>query len=73
MSVVVDDSRSDHQAIGIQDPSRRATYPSDLDDTTTADRDVCVEAWYSGTINNLSIPDDEIVWHCSSSVVDRIR
>jgi hypothetical protein len=39
---------------------------SDLGDTTAADGNVAVEAGYAGTVNNLSVSDDQVVWHCSS-------
>ena len=66
MSVVVDDSGSHHQAIRIQHLARLSTHFSDLDDTTGADGDVAVEARQAGTVNNFSVPDDHVVWHCSS-------
>ena len=66
MCVVIDDPRSDDQAIGIQDASRVAVHLSDVRDTTAADGNVAVEAGYAGTVNNLSVSDDQVVWHCSS-------
>jgi hypothetical protein len=66
MSVVVDDAGSDHQAICIQYSTRTSTHLADLDDTIAADGDVGVEARYAGAVNNLSVPDDKIVFHCFS-------
>jgi hypothetical protein len=64
--MVIDDPWSDDQAICIQDASRVAVHLSDLGDTTAADGNVAVEAGYAGTVNNLSVSDDQVVWHCSS-------
>src|SRR5207249_1649105 len=69
MSVVVDDSRSDHQAIGIQHLARLSVHFSDLDDTTAADGDVAVKAGQAGPVNNLAVFDDQVVSHCSSYAV----
>jgi hypothetical protein len=46
--------------------ARLSIHFSDLDDTAAADGDVAVKAGYSGTVNNLSVPDEQIVCHCSS-------
>jgi len=69
MSVVVDDSGSDHQAIRIQDLARLSVHFSDLGDTTAADGDVAVKAGQTGPVNNLSVLDNQVVWHCSSYAV----
>jgi hypothetical protein len=66
MRVVVDDSGSDHQAICIQDLTRASIHFSDLDDTAAADGDIAVEAWQAGTVNNIAVLDNQVVWHCSS-------
>jgi hypothetical protein len=73
MSVVVDDSGSDHQAIRIQHLARLSTHLSDLDDMTVANGDVAVKARQSGTVNNLSVSDDQVVWHCSSCAAGERR
>src|SRR2546428_5950065 len=66
MSMVVDDAGSDHQAIRIQHLARVSIHFSDLDDTTAADGDVAVKAGQAGTVNNLSVLDNQVVWHRSS-------
>src|SRR5439155_10313887 len=66
MSVVVNDSRGDHQAIGIQHLARLSVHFSDLGDTTAADGDVAMKAGQAGPVNNLSVLDNQVVWHCSS-------
>jgi hypothetical protein len=71
--VVIDDPRSDHQASGIQNSFRVTAYLSDLDDTPAADSDVAVEAGYAGTVNNLSVPDDQVVLHCSSCAASELH
>jgi hypothetical protein len=57
VGVVIDDARSDHQTVSIQNPSCFATDLPDTDDTATADGDVTAKAWYSGTVNDLSVFD----------------
>jgi hypothetical protein len=64
--MVVDDSGSDHQAVRIDDPPRLAAHSPDLDDPTAADGDVAVKTRQPGAVNNLSVPDDQIVRHLSS-------
>src|SRR5437867_711728 len=66
MGVVVDDSGSDHQAVRIQHLARVSVHFSDLGDTTAADGDVAVKAGQAGPVNNLSVLDNQVVWHCSS-------
>jgi hypothetical protein len=57
VGVVIDDARSDHQTVSIQNPSCFATYLPDPDDTPATDSDVTVESRYSGTVNDLSVFD----------------
>ena len=61
MSVVVDDSGSDHQAVRIQHLARLSTHFSDLDNPTAADGDVAVEAWQAGPVNNITVLDNQVV------------
>src|SRR5439155_24706294 len=66
MSLFFNDSRGDHQAIGIQHLARLSVHFSDLGDTTAADGDVAMKAGQAGPVNNLSVLDNQVVWHCSS-------
>jgi hypothetical protein len=61
MRVVIDDSRSDHQAIRIQHLTRLSTHFSDLGNTTAADGDIAVEAWQAGTVYNIAVLDNQVV------------
>ncbi len=70
--VVVDDAGSDHQAIRIQYLARAAIDLADLDDPAAADGDVAVKARQSGTVNNLSVLDNQVVWHCSSYAAGKL-
>src|SRR5262245_29998943 len=64
--VVIDDPGRNHQASCIKHPARVSTYLSDLHNTTAADGDVAVESRYAGTIDDISVFDDQIVCHCYS-------
>src|SRR5688500_8266539 len=71
MRVVVDDTGSDHQTIRIDDPTRLTAHSSHLDDPPAAHGNVAVKARQAGTVNYLSVFNDQIVRHYSSYAANK--
>src|SRR5438874_9910524 len=72
MTVVVDEARADHPALGIDGLAGRSGQFAHLDDLAVLDRDIAVEPRHAGSVDDAAVANQYVIRHrCSSSVMSR--